>query len=262
MQSERDMNKPKVILQVTSSIDGRISFMPNTTMFTPIDDSLKSFMLRDEDWKYFDEQVKSLHDIDFYLEGSNMLVSETDRIKELPEYTGDNVEALYQDYLPEHIINRQGRKTWTSVVDGRGRFRNGYKAYNHNPETYMIHLTSNNAPPEYLAFLQSQEIPYLIIGEAKVNLTEAFDKLYNILKVRCILTTSGGKLAGALIRENLLDEINILFSPTIYGGRQTPILFNSPDIEAPNILPSNLKYIKSRVFDSGAIWVRYEVVKS
>lgn len=255
------MNRPKVILQVTASIDGRISFMPNSTMFTSVDDSLKPFILNDEDWNYFDRQVKSLHDIDFYLEGSNMLISEIGMLKELPEYTGNNEEMLYQDYLPESIIKRKGRRTWTSVVDGRGRFRNGYKAYNDNPETYMIHLTAYNAPPEYLAFLQQEEIPYLISGKEKVDLAETFDKLYNVLGVRCILTTSGGKLAGALIRENLLDEINILFSPSVYGGFQTPILFSSPDIEVPKILPNKLRYMESHVFDSGAIWVRYEVIK-
>jgi riboflavin biosynthesis pyrimidine reductase len=259
-KNSRNMNRPKVILQVTSSIDGRISFMPNSTMFSPVDDSLKPFTLSDEDWKYFDGKVKSLHEIDFYLEGSNMLISEIDKIKELPEYSGDK-ELLYQDYLPERIINLEGRRTWTSVVDGRGRFRNGYKAYHDNPETYMIHLTSYNAPPEYLAFLQREEIPYLITGKEKVNLIEALDKLYNILKVRCILTTSGGRLAGALIRDNLIDEINILFSPSVYGGIQTPILFNSPNIEPPKILPNRLKYIESHVFASGAIWVRYEVLK-
>ncbi|HJV76790.1 MAG TPA: dihydrofolate reductase family protein [Paludibacter sp.] len=253
------MNKPKVILQVTASLDGRISFIPNSTMFTPIDDSLKPFILRAEDWNYFNKKVKSLHDIDFYLEGSNMLVSETSKIEQLPEYTGCK-ELLYQDYLPDNIVFREGRKTWTSVVDGRGRFRNGYKAYKDNPESYMIHLTSYSAPPEYLAFLQKEEIPYLITGKDKVDLTESFDKLYNILNVRCILTSSGGKLSGALIRENLLDEINILFQPTINGGFQTPVLFNSPDIEPPKILPSKLKYIESHVFDSGAIWVRYEVI--
>ncbi len=254
------MNRPKVILQVTSSIDGRISFMPHSTMFSPVDDSLKPFQISDKEWKYFDAKVKSLHEVDFYLEGSNMLVSEIDTIKELPEYTGDK-ELLYKDYLPERIVYREGRKTWTSVVDGRGRFRNGYKACCDNPETYMIHLTGYNAPPEYLAFLQREEIPYLITGKDRVNLAESFDKLYNMLNVRCILTTSGGRLAGALIRENLLDEINILFSPSIYGGFQTPVLFNSPDIDAPNVLPNKLKYVESQMLDSGAIWVRYEVIK-
>ena len=253
------MNKPKVILQVNASLDGRIAFTPNSTMFTPVDQSLQPFQTEPDDWKFFSEKVKSLHEVDFYLEGCNMLVSEVDELIPLPEYTG-NKDLLFQDYLPDKIVFREGRKTWTSVVDGKGRFRGAYKAYTDNPESYMIHLTSYSAPLEYLAFLQREEIPYLVTGNEKVNLTGTFAKLYDILNVKCILTSSGGKLAGALIRENLLDEINILFNPTIYGGTNTPTLFRSPDISSPDILPNKLKHIESRVFDSGAIWGRYEVI--
>jgi len=254
------MNKPKVILQVNASLDGRIAFTPNSTMFTPVDQSLQAFQTDPNDWKFFNEKVKSLHEVDFCLEGCNMLVSEVDELLPLPEYT-ENKDLLFHDYLPDKIVFREGRKTWTSVVDGKGRFRGAYKAYTDNPESYMVHLTSYGAPPEYLAFLQKEEIPYLLTGQEKVNLTEMFAKLYDILNVKCILTSSGGKLAGALIRENLLDEINILFNPTIYGGTNSPILFHSPDIYPPDILPNKLKHIESQVFDSGAIWVRYEVIK-
>lgn len=255
------MKRPKVVLQVTSSIDGRISFTPDSTMFTPLHESLEPFQTETDisDWKFFQETIKVLHQFDFYLEGCNMLVAETDTIKSLPEFTGDK-ETLYQDYLPEAVVKRKGRKTWTSVVDGRGRFRNAYKAYTDNPESYMIHLTSYNAPPEYLAFLQKEEIPNLLTGNDKVDLTAMFDKLYRVLNVRTILTSSGGKLAGALIRENLLDEINILFNPVVYGGSNTPVLFSSPDINPPSILPNKLKYISSHVFESGSIWMRYEVI--
>jgi len=243
---------------VTASLDGRISFQPNSTMFTPVPESLKPFL--NDDWKVFLERVNANYDFDFNLEGCNMLVAENEPIKSLPEYSG-SLEALYKDYLPDSVVFRKGRKRWTSVVDGRGRFRNGYKAYHDNPESNMIHLTSYSAPPEYLAFLQKEEIPYLISGNERVNLPESFDKLYNKLNVRCVFTSSGGKLSGALIREDLLDEINILFQPCIYGGFQIPALFNSRDLEPPQILPSRLKYIESHVFDSGAIWVRYKVLK-
>lgn len=254
------MNRPKVVLQVTSSVDGKIAFTPNSTMFTPLHEALKPFQSETEnnDWNFFSKKVKSLHNFDFFMEGCNMLVAETDEVKSLPAYSGD-AELLYHDYLPDHILNREGRTTWTSVVDGRGRFRNGYKAYTDSPESYMIHLTSRNAPPEYLAFLQREEIPYLLAGREKVDLAEVLNKLYTTLNVKTILTSSGGKLAGALIRANLLDEINILFNPVIYGGNATPVLFNSPDIHPPLILPNKLRYIESHVFNSGAIWVRYEV---
>lgn len=255
------MKRPKVVLQVTSSIDGRISFTPGSTMFTPLHESLKPFQTEtnNRDWKFFHESIRSLHQFDFFLEGCNMLVSETESVRPLPQYSG-NKETLYRDYLPEAVVNRKGRKTWTSVVDGMGRFRNAYKAFTDNPDSYMIHLTSYNAPPEYLAFLQKEEIPYLLTGNDKVDLTAMFDKLYRVLNVRTILTSSGGKLAGALIRENLLDEINILFNPVVYGGSNNPVLFSSPDINPPFILPNKLKYISSHVFESGSIWMRYEVI--
>lgn len=252
------MNRPKVVLQVSSSIDGRISFNANETMFTPVHESLQTFKIPEKDWIIFNEKVKSLHNFDFFLEGSNMLISENSEPKPLPPYIGDT-SHLYQDYLPENIVFRKGRKTWTSVVDGRGRFRNGYKAYLDNPESYMIHLTSYNAPPEYLAFLQNEEIPYLLSGEIKVDLKEIMRKLYEKLKVRCILTSSGGKLGGAILRENLLDEVNILFNPFIYGGENLPVLFKSPDLNPPDILPGRLKYLDSQIFESGAIWLRYKV---
>lgn len=254
------MKRPKVVLQVNASLDGRIAFTPHSTMFTPVHASLQPYQTNFNDWTSFNSQVKSLHEADFIMEGCNMLVSEIDELLPLPEYSGDT-ELLYRDYLPEHIVNRQGRKTWTSVVDGRGRFRAAYKAYTDNPESYMIHLTSFGAPPEYLAFLQREEIPYLLAGAEKVDLAEIFAMLHSHLNVKCILTSSGGKLAGALIRANLLDEVNILFNPTIYGGETTSTLFCSPDINPPLVLPSGLKYLESKVFDSGAVWVRYEVIK-
>ncbi|MDD3051001.1 MAG: dihydrofolate reductase family protein [Candidatus Cloacimonetes bacterium] len=257
------MNRPKVILYVSSSIDGRISFNSNDTMFTPIHASLQSFQTKtdSDNWKFLNEKINSLHKVDLYLEGSNMLVAETDKIRSLPEYSGDK-ESLYQDFLPEHIVNRKGRTTWTSVVDGKGRFRNAYKAYTDNPETYMIHLTSYSAPPEYLAFLQREDIPYLLAGENRVDLEKILGKLHDLLNVRTILTTSGGKLSGALIRGNLLDEINILFNPMIYGGESAPLLFKSPDINPPCVLPNKMRLISSQIFANGAIWVRYEVMKN
>lgn len=254
------MDRPRVILQVSASLDGRIAFMPYSTMFAPVHPSLRPFQFNPTDWQYFDAKVKSLREVDFYLEGCNMLVSEIDEVMPLLDYEG-NKDLLYHDFLPDRIVHRERRKTWTSVVDGRGRFRTAYKAYTDNPESYMIHLTSFSAPAEYLAFLQKQEIPYLLSGNDKVDLPLMFSKLHHILNVKCVLTTSGGKLAGALIRENMIDEINILFNPVIYGGTNTPTLFSAPDINPPAVLPNNLRYIESQIFRSGALWVRYEVMK-
>ena len=64
----------------------------------------------------------------------------------------------------------------------------------------MLHLTSHAAPPEYLAFLRREKIPYLISGERHVDLSSAMLKLNTQLGVKCLVSTAGGKLNGALLR--------------------------------------------------------------
>ena len=80
-----------------------------------------------------------------------MLVKENADLPELEPFQGTQDE-LYQDFLPDKIVNRPGRKGWLAVVDGRGRVRTGYTGEEDRP---MLHLVSHGVPLEYLYFLQN-----------------------------------------------------------------------------------------------------------
>jgi riboflavin biosynthesis pyrimidine reductase len=256
------MNRPKVVLYVGASVDGRISLGSNSTMFdTYKQPELYGMLCARDEWESFTKAVYEIHKPDMNLEGSHMLVAENEKLAELPQYTGDP-DWLYQDFLPDDILNRPERKTWTSVVDGRGRFRNGYTADCDDPETYMIHLTSEAVPPEYLAFLRERNIPYLIEGENRVDLPKMLEKVKNKLHVNTITTSSGGQLSGALIRSSLLDEINILLSPIVIGGYSIPTLFASPEPEWPTVLPNKLQLIELKHFVNDKLWLRYKVIQA
>ena len=84
--------------------------------------------------------------------------------------------------------------------------------------------------------------------------------MYNKLNIKSIMISSAGKLSGALLRDDLIDGINILFNPFIIGGFKTPILFASTELNPPKILPTKLTLISSKVNDNGSIWVRYRVI--
>ena len=60
----------------------------------------------------------------------------------------------------------------------------------------------------YLAFSRRERIPYLIGGQAQVDLESALNKLYTILDVRAIRLWEGGTLNGALLRAGLMDEMH------------------------------------------------------
>ena len=254
------MKRPKVVLYVCASVDGRITLRSNTTMFDSYKQpELFNMLCLKEEWESFTKLIFDIYKPDMFLEGSNMLVAENEKPAELPEFDGD-FEHLYHDFLPDDILTRPVRKTWTSVVDGRGRFRNGYTADCDDPETYMIHLTSETAPPEYLFFLRERNIPYLIEGQKRVDLPNMLEKVQAKLNVNTIVTSSGGKLSGALIRNSLLDEINILLCPVVIGGFSIPTLFASPEPRLPSIMPNKLQLIEVKNLLNDKLWLRYKVV--
>jgi 2,5-diamino-6-(ribosylamino)-4(3H)-pyrimidinone 5'-phosphate reductase len=256
------MHKPFVVVYVTSSLDGRISLFPgmtlsNSSQFPKLPAAYDNLF---GDWKAFSDQITQIYKPDTYLEGSNMVMYESQEVKALPEYSGDT-KPLFTDYLPEEIVKRPTRNKWLAIVDGKGRIRDGYKGDSDDPAAYILHLVSESVAPEYLAFLRKETIPYLVAGKKRVDLAKILDKMYRLLGVRTVAISSGGKLCGALLRQNLIDEVNILFNPFIIGGFSTPTLFNSPDIKPPQILPARLDLVSVQTFKNGSFWVRYEVKK-
>jgi len=248
------MYRPYVILCVSASIDGRISLGPNRTMFDL--DERDDVLGTREEWEGFYGSFQERYRPDVYMEGSNMIVKEGDELRELELYDGDPGE-LYLDYLPREAVDRPGRKGWLAAVDGRGRLRSGYTGEKDRP---MLHLVSRAVSPEYLWFLRGAGIPYLVAGEARVDLALALVKMKEKLNVKTVLTSSGGRLAGALLKSGLLDEVHIRFSPVIIGGFNTPVLFASPDL-GEDEPPVSLEVIETRACPDGRIFAGYRVVR-
>jgi 2,5-diamino-6-(ribosylamino)-4(3H)-pyrimidinone 5'-phosphate reductase len=177
----------------------------------------------------------------------------------LPPVVGDP-QPLYEDYLPDALVKRPGHRGWFTVVDGRGRVRWTYKEW---PDAewagwHVLVLVSRATPAEYLACLQREGIPYLVTGAGLVDLRRALEKLRSRLGVTSVLSTSPGKLGGALLRAGLVDEVDLEFFPAIIGGRHTPTLFESPSLR-PDQWPVRLALLAAQVAADGRVWLRYEV---
>ena len=92
-----------------------------------------------------------------------------------------------------------------------------------------------------------------------MDLRLALQKLRSKLDVERVLSTSPGRLGGALLRSGLVDEISIAFLPAIIGGFDTPSLFDSPALQ-PDEWPTRLKLVSAEVHADGRVWLRYEVI--
>jgi len=255
------MDRPKVVVFNGASIDGRLAVSPG-----------KLLLYGDERWEALGGQssfdlfgwLKTYHGVGATLEGSGSLVREDQAPNPLPSVEGD-VESLYQDHLPQAVIQRPDHCGWFTVVDGRGRVRWGTRdGADYGEEWrgwYLLVWVGRHTPPEYLAYLRREGTPYLVSGEGRVDLGEAMRKMKALLGVECVLSTGGGRLNGALLRAGLIDEVNVEFLPALIGGVETPTLYDSPAL-GPDEPLTPLGLISCQVQSQGRVWLRYRVEKS
>jgi riboflavin biosynthesis pyrimidine reductase len=249
------MNRPKVVVYGGVSLDGRLTIAPGLLL-----------MFGDKRWNAIaesDEEIskwlKDTHKPQAYLEGSGSLVTEKEKPKPLPTFKGDP-KTLYRDFLPDSVVKRVGHSGWFAMVDSRGRIRWGFKEWPSEEWKgwHLMVIVANQTPSEYLAYLQRETIPYLLAGEDRVNLKLALEKMKSLLGVTSIVSTSPGKLGGALLRAGLIDEVNLLLLPALIGGTETPTLFESSELK-PNEWPTRLELVWTRVQSDGRVWLRYKV---
>ena len=249
------MQRPHLIVLVSASLDGRISLGPDRTQFEDMADPRVG--IDQEHWDQFQKKVYSSHNPQAEMLGSNALINNDQQLKELPPFQGDKKE-LYKDFLPEDVVKRPDHKGWLVIVDGRGRIRSGFKGTDDRPGWHALHLVSHSVSPDYLAFLKKEKIPYIITGEEQVDLETALTTMREKLDVQTMLTTSAGRLGGALLRADLIDELYLILRPELFGGFETPSLFDSPELEEDQY-PTRLQLITTQIEKDGHILLHYRV---
>ena len=252
------MSRPTVVVCQQASVDGRLAVSPG-----------KLLLYGDVRWEAiagpldFDafQWLRTSHDVQATLEGSGSLVREEDEPEPLPPIEGDPA-PLYEDFLPAAVLRRPDHRGWFTLVDGRGRVRQWIKDGGVFGEAWagwhLLILAGRHTPTSYLAALRDLEIPYLVAGQGRVDLRMALEKMGSLLGVTSLLSTAGGRLNGALLRDGLIDEINIEFLPAIIGGRETPSLFDAP-VLGPDEWPTRLELLSAQVQAGGRVWLRYRV---
>ena len=253
-------NRPKVILLNSATVDGRLAISAQ-----------RPLLYGEARWDEIEGHAGSVQPSLFEylrwhyrpqanLEGSASFIPDGKSPEKLPSYKGDP-RGLYHDYLPEEVVNKPGINGWFAAVDHRGRVRWTYKDGYPDPAWQGWHAliwVSESTSPDYLAYLQREQIPYLVAGVERVDLGLALEKMKRLLDVTCLLSTAGGRLNGALLRAGLVDEIYLELLPAVVGGQTAPSLFSGPDLSDDD-LPVKLCLVSAQTHAGGRIWLHYQV---
>jgi 2,5-diamino-6-(ribosylamino)-4(3H)-pyrimidinone 5'-phosphate reductase len=257
-----ELERPRVVVSVGTSIDGKVGLRRDS-------------ILMDEEtgrlWQSAQPpgspeltaarklQLDELFQPQVYLEGSNSFVIDSaGPLTNLPTDFGEPLDVLYTDFLPEEVLNRPGHEKWLAAVDSRGRVHWDVKS---GGEFDVLVLAARATPAPYLAYLRRERVPYLVVGEERVDLAVALRRMREQLGVTRVLSTAGGGINGALLRAGLIDEIHVVIGPFAVGGLTTPTLFDGPEL-GPGEAPTPLKLLSTHVESNGMLWLRYEVLRA
>jgi 2,5-diamino-6-(ribosylamino)-4(3H)-pyrimidinone 5'-phosphate reductase len=246
------MEKPRVVVSVATSVDGRVSLRRDRPLMTT-DDGKVWETLRPPSSAAVEQARTALLDRLYSptatLEGSGSMVPPSaGPLTGLPPAGSDDV---YDDFLAVEA------ERWFTVVDGRGRVRWTMKEAGGQ---HLLVLVSHATPAAYLAYLRREGISYLVAGTQRVDLGAALRRMRSRLGVTCVVSSGGGGLNGALLRAGLVDEIQLIVLPAAIGGNG-PGLFDGPAL-ADGEFPTRLRLLSSNTEADGTLWLRYEVVRS
>ena len=227
----------------TVSVDGRIAVSRSTPSWL------------DVRWKPLDQiqpvDVLSLHDARISLNGSNSFTARDAPGANFDDHAGARVPP--GDFLPQTLSTHPGR--WMVVIDSRARSRwTSFQEFG----TKLAVLISSTTPLAYRQFLRAHNVPYLQVGEDRVDLRRAVDRLGEVFGVDRIVSDAGGVLNGALLREGLVDEIDIQFLPAVVGRAEAPAIFEGYDFGVTGSL-CDLRLISTESRPDGSIFIRYSV---
>ncbi|NLI98928.1 RibD family protein [bacterium] len=221
--------KPKVILHNATSLDGRMDHLS-------IDMGL--FYGIASKWKE-----------DATLVGSNTMLA-----------AASEVPTENESAFEPPRIDPKDRRPLLVVPDSRGRIRFWHAARAWGFWRDVVVLCSGSTPKKYLDYLEKRHVRYVVAGGVKVDLRKALDILSRRFGVRTVRVDSGGTLNGALLRSGLVDEVNVLVTPTLVGGTSARSLFIAPDLgSAKGIVKLNL--IQTKKLAGDVLWLRYDVVR-
>lgn len=246
--------RPRIVVHNVTSMDGRLTLAPGVNL-----------MAGDERWAAMAADLgdpyawaRATHDPEVFLEGSGSLLNPVDAplqdAEPLPAPVGVH-------FLPDEVVHAPGRR-WFAIVDGAGAVDLQFTEWPDEAWAgwHALVLTSLAASAAHLEVLRGRGIPHLVVGERRVALGAALELLHDVLGVRTVVSTGGGRLGGALLRQGLVDEIDLELLPWAVGGRGTPALFDAAPLAADE-WPTRLDLLSHEAPGGGRLRLRYGVVR-
>ena len=123
----------------------------------------------------------------------------------------------------------------------------------------LLVLTSESTSAEYISYLRSKGISYIVTGKGNINLADAMDTLGSEFGVKRLAVLGGGLINGGFLAAGLIDEVSLLLAPGIDGREGWRAMFDG--ISDQTKIPTKLKLQSVERLENDILWIKYELNK-
>ena len=226
------MDRPVTTLFMLMSVDGKIS--------TGASDVLDV----DKDFPVTDGVKEGLHQYYEIEQTTDLWSFNTGRVQ---EKMGVN-QKEFPSKTPVSFV----------VLDNRHLTDHGVRYFCAKSDRFVL-ITSNKDHP---AFHVEAENLHIILQDS-LSLSDAFERLKKEYGCERLTIQSGGTVNGLLLREKLIDFVDIVVAPVLIGGKDTSTLIDGKSLTSSNELSSLgvLQLIECIPLQDSYIRLRYKVVR-
>lgn len=229
---------PYIICHMMTSLDGKIASGEEVDV---LDDFFGLYT-----------QTEDEHKCNAYMCGrKTMEMFASKDSHELPESSNEEYENIF-------ISDSQGYEYFFGV-DTKGVLRwnsNKLKLSNVEENINLVIITTKNTPKQYLAYLRSKDISYIIAGVDSIDFELLFSIIYEKFGVQKLLLEGGGIINGLVLSSGFIDEISLLLTPIVVNRSKAPSLFESDNESEISI--NHFELISLERTEKDCVWLRYK----
>lgn len=142
------------------------------------------------------------------------------------------------------------------IVSDVSKLKTNGDFFNKGDAKKIIFTTERSSEAKIKALRNKAEI--FVFGKQKVNLKRALAKLYT-LGIKSVMVEGGGELIFSLLKDDLVNEINLKIGDLILGGRIAPTLCDGEGFSGLTAKQVKLVDLKRK---ENYLMLKYRVIKT
>lgn len=237
------MNKPYVVCHMLASLDGKI----DGDFFSAPESApaLRQF-----------GKVRDFYNCSATLYGTTTMEGgyADGRIGAIPKS-----EQIYprEDYVAESDVDN-----YIVSLDPQGvlAFSGKYLEKKNRPKAHIIEVLTEQVSGDYITYLHSLDISYVIAGKEQLDGKLLLEKLKALFGIEKLMVSGGGLTNWSFIQENLIDELSLVIAPVADGGRESATIFEKADF-LPHRAPASFTLKAVEQIEDDTLWLRYLLKK-